>query len=664
MDIHGENIGAAGKVKIGTQINNFSENKQSLPNTIPSTISFVGREDYLTDLHEAYQNGTRCFNLHGIGGVGKTSLVLQFASEIADNFESKIFVDMQGMSKNPYSWRDAMFEITRQFNPEIRSDISDNQLKSTFIQLVQNQSTLIILDTAENKQSVELLKQANACFITTSRQSFVLTGGKSLAIEKMLPEDARKLLFTIAEEQRFEDQADKLASLAGHLPMALKPLASILKEDELETIEELIERYSDKKELLKERVPDYNDLTIQASFELSYEKLSDEMKQNWRRLSVFPADFEEKAISYVLNISDVDAKEIQRQLRSYSLLEANPKTRRFNLHDLARVFTDEKLSGNERFSSQILFAKYYVLMLWQFQQMQIKEEKNYYTKVLTLLDTEWHNITAGQIWTSEFGNNLEKANICTEYSLSAQSFLSLRLNPRQHIEWYKSGLYAAQKIKDKNKEGIILGNIGSVYDQLGENLTSIQYYEQAIAILHQVRDFLNEGFFIGNLGVAYKNLGKYKKAIRCCRQSLTLCQKNRNRRGEGNSLGNLGNIFYLLGGYKRAIEYHKKALAISLETNDLKGEETHSGNLGNCYLVLKDFPKTTEYYQHALRISRQIKNQEGESRHLINLGEVHQILGENDLACDLWKEALPILKNIESPRLDFIQQHIKENCRN
>jgi hypothetical protein len=44
-----------------------------LPNSIPSISNFVGREDYLADLRESYQKGSRCFVLHGTGGVGKTA---------------------------------------------------------------------------------------------------------------------------------------------------------------------------------------------------------------------------------------------------------------------------------------------------------------------------------------------------------------------------------------------------------------------------------------------------------------------------------------------------------------------------------------------------------------------------------------------------------------
>ena len=64
---------------LAAEIKRLSEKINSLPNSISLISGFVGRKDYLDDLRESYQNGTRCFVLHGIGGVGKTSLALEFA---------------------------------------------------------------------------------------------------------------------------------------------------------------------------------------------------------------------------------------------------------------------------------------------------------------------------------------------------------------------------------------------------------------------------------------------------------------------------------------------------------------------------------------------------------------------------------------------------------
>lgn len=401
MNVHGKNIGAAGDVDIGTQNNYFGVNQTTLPNSIPSISNFVGREDYLAELREFYKNGTRCFVLHGGGGFGKTATALQFAGKIAGEYAAKVFVEMNGMSEKPLSARDAIFDVVRQFEREVPADISDAQLKGLFVQKAQNQPTLIVLDNAANKESVESLRQAKACFLITSRHSFVLTGGESKQILKMLPEDARKLLFEIAAEKRFDGRADELAHLAGYLPMALKPLASILAEDELETAADLINRYRDKKELLKVRVPDYDDLTIEASFELSYDKLSGQMKERWRRLSVFPADFGEVAIASVLDVSKDEARETQKQLRRYSLLEVNPETKRFNLHDLARIFTDTKLSEHERIQIQFRHARHYAMALHFTDKMRANDRENGYINALKLIDTEWKNITAGQKWTAD-----------------------------------------------------------------------------------------------------------------------------------------------------------------------------------------------------------------------------------------------------------------------
>ena len=533
----------------------------TLPNSIPSISNFVGREDYLAELRD--ENGTRCFVLHGTGGVGKTAMALQFAGEIADEYEAKVYVEMNGMSENPLSARGAMFDVVRQFEREIPADISDAQLKELFVQKVQNQPTLIVLDNAANKESVESLKQTKACLIITSRHSFVLTGGKSKQIFKMSPEDARKLLFEIAGEERFDGRADELANLAGYLPMALKPLASILAEDDLETVADLINRYRDKKELLKERVSDYDDLTIEASFGLSYDKLSDEMKEHWRRLSVLPADFDEAAITSVLDISADKARETQKQLRRFSLLEVNPETKRFNLHDLVRVFTDAKLDDDERFQTQFLHAKHYASILITAERMKTDRQENHFANALKLIDTEWSNITAGQKWTAE---NFEKDNriaeLCTDYCGYARDFTTLRLNPRQDIKWLEIDLMAAQSVNNRQVEGNSLGNLGIAYNRLGEYRKAIDYHQQSLAISREIGDRSVEGSSLGNLGLAYQSLGEYRKAIDYHEQSLAISREIGDRSVEGNSLVNLGLDYHSLGEVENACGLWKEALAI------------------------------------------------------------------------------------------------------
>jgi tetratricopeptide (TPR) repeat protein len=647
----------------------FNQTSSSgLPNSIPSISGFIGREDYLNELRREYNGGKRYFVLHGVGGVGKTATALQFANEIADNYKAKVFVDMQGMSNKPLSAKDAMLAVIRQFESEIPTNISDAQLKNLFVQFVQNQPTLIVMDNAEDKESVESLKQAKACLITTSRQVFVLAGGKSLRIEQMSPEDARELLFELGGgEARFDGQADNIAYLASYLPMALKPLAALLSEDELETAAGLMERYRDKQNLFKEHVPDYNltleeTLTVGASFELSYEKLSEEMKERWRRLSVFPADFDQRAITAVLNISEDEAKETQRQLRRFSLLEVNAETKRFSLHDLIRAFTHAKLSADECFQAQFLFARYYSLILWAADKIKSDDPQNGYITALKLIDIELSNIKFGQKWTVE---NTKKDNaiaeLCCQYSIF--DLLTLRQHPRENINWQQASLTAAKQINDKVYEGNNSQNLGNAYSRLGDNRKAIEYYEKALKIARKLQHKLGEAFSLGNLGTAYHSLGDYRKAIEYHEQSLQIKREIGNKLGEGNSLGSLGTAYKSLGEYRKAIDYHEQHLQISREIGDRLGEGNSLGNLGTAYHSLGDYRKAIEYHEQSLQIKREIGDRLGEGNSLGNLGNAYHSLGESKKACNLWNEALTILEAIESPNADVIRQNIESYCK-
>lgn len=672
--------------------------ERPLPNSIPASIGFVGREEFLQEIREKYQNGSRIFVFHGIGGVGKTALALKFAAEIEDEYKAKIFVDMQGLT-NPLSARDAKFAIVKQFDPEVRADISDEELYTEYKSKVQNQPTLIVLDNASDKQSVESLKEAKACLIITSREAFNLTGAVNKHIEQMLPEDARNLLFLIAGEERFEGRADTLAEMAGYLPMALKPLASILAEDELETIEDLIERYSDKKKLFAERVPDYKDLTVEASFELSYEALSKEMKKCWRRLSVFPADFDEKAMTAVLNISESEAKETQKYLRKYSILEVfSEKPPRFNLHDLAREFCDSKLGDDERFDIQFSFAKYYSSIFTNISLpnlIEVMDGKSQVIRMMEMIDAEWNNIKVGQKWSAD---HLERQNeialICKTYSLDFPS-MDLRLPPRDLIMWIEAGLKACQKVGDRTGEVMCLGNLSNPYRRLGEykkaidysklalevtkeinngeaidlkgvqlgNLgnsylslnkykMAINYFEQALEIAREIEDRESEGMWLGNLGVAYRNLGENKKAAKFYEDALIILKKTDNTIAQAAHLINFGALYVNLGENKKAIEILNEALEASQEIGDQQGRINALINLAGANLSLEDYKKAVEFYEKALQISKEVEDPLAESKSLNGLGMAFLTLGENKKAIETFEQGLVIAKQISDRRME------------
>lgn len=445
--------------------------EKTLPNSIPQSVGFVGREDYLEKIRKQYQNGTRTFVFHGIGGVGKSALALAFASEIKDKYQAKIFVDMKGLT-NPLSARNAMLEIIREFERETPDNISDSKLTNDFTSKVQNQPTLIVLDNAKDENSVKsLINTDNTCFIITSRQRFYL-GEEIFGILKMSEPDAIKLLSDKGGKERFGESVNEFARECGYLPQALIIIKGLLMKKRLLKVENFLKQFKEeKREFLDE---------VMASLNLSYKIIGEELQIYWRRLAVFPGDFNANACALVWEVDDATAQRILEELDSYSLIEVNLETLRYNLHDLAREFCDSKLSENERFETQNLHAIFYYFLLQSMELMEKLSPQNGFVNTVNLINLEWVNIKTGQKWTARFTDKDDNiAQLCRSYAGTISGTFGKVLYPREVINWQKDALKAIKKLNDVISEGIAYGNIGMASFHIKDFSQAIEWLEMA-----------------------------------------------------------------------------------------------------------------------------------------------------------------------------------------
>eukprot|EP01051_Picozoa_sp_SAG22_P002448 SAG22_NODE_109_length_19706_cov_464.723772_13_plen_322_part_01 len=110
-------------------------------------------------------------------------------------------------------------------------------------------------------------------------------------------------------------------------------------------------------------------------------------------------------------------------------------------------------------------------------------------------------------------------------------------------------LAEARALGHKQAEDIFLGNLGTVYNNLGRQAEAIDHHTQALAISREIGDRRGEGTDLGNLGIAYRSLGRQAEAIDHLTQALAISREVGDRRGEGNRLGNLGSAYDDLGRY-------------------------------------------------------------------------------------------------------------------
>jgi len=549
---------------------------------------------------------------------------------------------------------EAMAQVIRAYNPVDRLPENSNELRGLYLSILAGKRALLLLDNAAGSEQVETLLPPVGCVVLiTSRIKFALPGLAEKDLDVLPSDKACELLLGIAP--RIGNRAEELAKTCGRLPIALRNAAGALAEKKDLSVPEYERLLKDKVALLK---------LVKGSFSLSYDLLTPGRKKQWRRLSVFPEDFDRSAATAVLKMAPGPSADALSDLVRWSLVEftATPDSEygRYRLHDLARLFTESCLEHDEQADAQQKHAKYYSIVLSQSGNLYQKGGTDFLAG-LGLFDREWANIKVGQAWVKNMmqgPSKLEKSDLksvmqlARSYANDGANVLDLRLDPRKKIGWLETGLNAAKMMGDRSSESVHLGNLGGTYYSLGETRKAIGYLERALKISCKIGDRKNEGVWLGGLGNAYAGLSETRKAIEYYEQALAIAKEIDDIGKEGVWLGNLGNAYAKLDETRKAIEYYEQALAIAKEIGDIRNEGVWLGNLGNAYAELDETHKAIEYYEQALAIAKEIGDRRGEGFWLGNLGNAYAGLGETSMAIEYYEQALTIFRKIEDKKFE------------
>jgi tetratricopeptide (TPR) repeat protein len=193
---------------------------------------------------------------------------------------------------------------------------------------------------------------------------------------------------------------------------------------------------------------------------------------------------------------------------------------------------------------------------------------------------------------------------------------------------------------------ICLNQLGNSHGNLGEVTKAIEFYQQALNFSREIGDRIGEGGTLGNLGSAYYAQGQYEQAIAHHQQYLTIAREIGNRQGEGIALGCLGNVYYAQGQYEQAIAHHQQYLTIAGEIGDRQGKGIALGNLGSAYSSLGQYEQAIAHHQQRLTIAREIGDKQGEGAALGNLGNVYYAQGQYEQAIAQHQQRLTIAREI------------------
>lgn len=610
---------------------------------------FTGRDEEIARLLAALQRGAGAAiagqpqAVHGAGGIGKSVLARVVAHRWREEHpgRSAVEIDLQGADDQaaPVAPATALAQLIRHFVPKAGQLPEEAAtLRGLYLDQLAKARPLVLLDNARDLAQIEpLLPPAGCPLIVTSRQFLEIPGAACCHLEELPEEKARELL--LALDSALAPVAGELVTLCGRHPLALELAGSARRGHPLLTPEALLAG-------LRATRHEIHD-AVEAAFAFSLGLLDEPLRQQWRKLGIFPAGFATDAGAAIWGLEIPATEALLEQLWRSSLVEIDEKTRRSRLHDRARTVALARLEAGSESSTtplRLAHARHYLTVLAKCEGLFLTG-KDQALLGLALFEIERPHIESAHDWLLRHLIP-ERDELLVAYPHTGIHVLGLRQHPRERILWLAASAEAASRSGDRQAEGTSLGNLGNAWADLGENRRSIDFLEQHLAIAREIGDRHGEADALGNLGSAWAALGEKRKAIDFHNQHLAIAREFGDRRGEGTCLGNLGNAWASHGEMRKAIDFHNQHLAIARESGDRRGEGTSLGNLGNAWASLGEIRKAIDFHDQHLTIAREIGDRRGEGAAICNLGNAWVALGETRKAIDFHEQHLAIAREI------------------
>ena len=418
--------------------------------------------------------------------------------------------------------------------------------------------------------------------------------------------------------------------------------------------------------------------SLQAVFEHSWQLLSEEEKNVFRKLSVFWGGFTRRAAAQVVGASP----RLLSALVDKSLLGSGASDR-YEIHELVRQFAADKLTENPKEKKQVknLHARYYAEFL-QTQEVRLKRGKQ--ADALKAVSVEIDNIRAGWNWAVEqrrerefekyreglflvhnmqswyqegeavFAkavNALEKVRAQGKADRKIDKMLAQTLS-RQGVfcaslgkydkarEIMQRGLLIFHDQKIRRQSPLSLNYYGAIAWALGEYVAAKQLCQESSIQIKKLQDRWKEALVLEYLGMISISLGEYIEAKAMAEDCLAIFRSFGYQSGIAFSLNMYGIAARNLGNYSEAKAACEESLTIAREIGDRWAEALSLQYLGLIAISLGQFAKARKLARHSLTIYREFDYKSGIITALDLQGIAARNLGDYAGARQLHNEVL------------------------
>ncbi|GIE32564.1 hypothetical protein Ait01nite_056090 [Actinoplanes italicus] len=330
-----------------------------LPAQLPADLPFfTGRDEAqrrtlsLVNGHVLTQASMPVLAIDGIPGIGKTSLAIHLAHQLADAYpDGQLYVDLRGFDPGQSVLDSA--EVVQGFLnslgvPDAGIPASPHARSGLYRSVLAGRRLLLVLDNAHSVEQVRpLLPGAPGCLVlVTSRKRLTglaaAHGAHLMTLDVLSPEEARAFLVARIGAARAAGDPAALAEIAercGRLPLALAVVAGRALVHPDHSMTAIARELRDAQGSL-DGFADVGD-DIRTIFSWSYRLLSVRAARVFRLLSLHPGpDITVAATAGLAGVPGGEARVLISELIQTGLL-AEHAPGRFSIHELIRAYAWE-----------------------------------------------------------------------------------------------------------------------------------------------------------------------------------------------------------------------------------------------------------------------------------------------------------------------------------
>lgn len=580
----------------------------SLPTARPHTLPpqptpFVGREAELAEIGRLLNDaGCRLLTLTGPGGIGKTRLALQAASEQLDTFADGVFfVPLASLPSAGLLAR----AIAGALGLELGTAADP---KAHLLTQLRDKELLLLLDNFEHLVEeatylADILRHApEVTLLVTSRERLNLQGESVFAVEgfrlpptaatstaadladndavQLFVQSARRARHDFALSPSNEAAVVHICRLVAGLPLALELAAAWVRSLSCREIAQEIEAGISFLTTTHRDVPERH-RSLTAVFDYSWQMLNEQEQAVLRHLAVFRGGFRRPAAVAVAGATaPLLTSLVDKSLLRHSL------DGRYDLHELVRHYAAEKLAA-----------------AGETEQAE-RAHLDFFVELVETADANFNDMGQAK-WSALLETEQDNCRAALHRAIVSGAFTSgLRLAAHLWWFWYTHG-----HLQEGRQW---LEALFSAYAPPGNAADHNDIYAKALQ----------------GAGVLAWNQGDYPAARRFHEASLAIRQAQGNRRGVSIQLNNLANVAMDQGDYARAQTLLEESLALKRELGDIAGLASGLGNLGVVAYQQGEYAAARDLYEESLALKREVGDQRGIAITLGNLGVVLVEQGE------------------------------------